>query len=131
MPLPATQLAHPHMLSGLSLSVFTLEAEVYTQNSGTNVLGEPSNNVTTTGLLIPCYVEPANATQEVRRPDGTVVLQAYNIALQGYYPFIGLNNLILIEGRYYNVLGVGADHTHTITFVTAEIVNTAPGSIYG
>jgi len=72
---------------------------------------------------ISCYVEPVHPTTEVRRPDNTIVERAWNICLEGYYPAIDVEDRITIDNTYHhNILAVKSDDTHTVTFLTTEIV---------
>ncbi len=70
-----------------------------------------------------CYVEPVMNSAEIRRPDQTIVERAWTIALDGYFPTISVEDRAAIGLDNYNVLNVMHDDTHTITFLTAEIVN--------
>jgi len=103
-------------------SLGTIEAESVIQDPYS---GEESivytASLTMTNIL--CYVEPTSPTKEVRRPDNTIVETAWDICLKGYYPLIDVEDRIKIDGVYnHNILAVKHDDTHTVTFLTTEII---------
>lgn len=128
MPLPNTGLAHPRMTAGLGL-IYPATAQLYIHSPGQNSFGEPSD------LRLPvlddegepvtyrAYVEPSAMTQEIKRADSTPVISGFNIALQGYYPEITQAHSLLIDTVFYDVIGIGSDSTHSVTFITAERIN--------
>lgn len=72
---------------------------------------------------IPCYREPASGS-EVRTPNQTYSLSIYIIVLQGYYPTVGLGDLLVFnDDNSYNIQRVVHDDTETLSIVTCEIVN--------
>lgn len=102
-------------------SLGTIEAETTLQDPYS---GEETISYIVDPLMsnIPCYVEPTRQ-MEVRRPDNTIVERAWDICLQGYYPRIDVEDRIVIDGAYnHNILAVKHDDTHTVTFLTTEIV---------
>lgn len=75
--------------------------------------------------VIRAYVEPVNTQQEVRRPDQTLALSAFNIALQGYYPQISLGDQLQVSRNHeayvtHDVLSVMHDDTNSVTFLITE-----------
>ena len=76
-----------------------------------------------TDVLIKGYMQPSKPDQEVRRADQTIVLEAFDISCDGYYPQLEVDSVLYIGSEFYNVLSVRHDDTHTMTMLVAEIYN--------
>ena len=114
-----------HDLIRIFNALCTIETESVTQdpNSGEETISYAADPLMTS---IRCYIEPTSPTTEVRRTDQTIVENAYNICLQGYYPHIDVEDRArLNDNSVHNILAVNSDDTHTVTFLTTEIINRA------
>lgn len=121
-----SKLVSPQMMKALGNfynTVVTIETLTNTQNpqSGQNVRSYvPVGTMT----ALKCYIEPASPSSEVRRPDQTLVENTYKIALQRYHPEIKVTDHARTDdNRLHNILSVDNDDTHTVTFLTTEIIN--------
>lgn len=72
---------------------------------------------------IPAYIEPALTAGEQRQPDQTIVVNRWQIALQGYYPTIIVSDQAIVNGVEHNVLNVVHDDSKTLTMLFTEIIN--------
>lgn len=121
-----SRLVHPLLMRSLP-DVFARLARIANRTVVSDPYGQEIETYIPDAQLgpIPCMKDPVTG-RETRRADGTIVVQPFEIALQGYYPTITEADVIHIDETDYNVLAVKHDDTRTITIVTAEIVNLPP-----
>lgn len=120
-------LIHPRLMRELrnhhnSLCTIEINTEVQDPNSGEETTTYRADPLMT---AIRCYVE-AQTRREIRRPDQTIVENAFVIQLAGYYPRIDVEDHAIILGatdQVHNILGVSHDDTQTITYLDTEIIN--------
>jgi hypothetical protein len=91
---------------------------------------DPSNEPIDTWVEDPlltdllAMVEPLPNKFEQRRPDQTIIVNGWAIALAGYYPTIKEVDQATDElGRVHNIIGVDFDAFHTQTNLVTEIIN--------
>lgn len=125
VPIPNSQLNNPNLMKALNYHHNSL-IRVFREEIIQNDYGEEITTYVGSDQVIRGYVEPIQG-QEIRRADDTLVLEAYKVSLQGYYPEIRVSDKLLIRSQYHNILAVGSDDTETVTIATTEIVNPPEG----
>lgn len=88
-----------------------------------NEVNEIITTYTLRDVIIKGYMQPTKANQEIRRADQTIVLEAYDISCDGYYPQVEVDSVLYIGTEYYNVLSVRHDDTSTLTMLVVEVYN--------
>lgn len=74
-------------------------------------------------VAVPCQVDPQPAKAELRRPDLTLVSDAWQIMLNRYAPSITiLSRVTLTDATIHNVIKVSHDDSHSHTVLDTEIV---------
>lgn len=124
MPFSNATLIHPqwsHSAPYHFNSLITLNSREVTQND----YGEEEETFTENEASSPirAYVEPVMSGEEVRRPDQTIVTEAWKISLEGYFPAVQLSDHVVVDGKSHNVLGVAHDDFKTITYLITEMIN--------
>lgn len=71
------------------------------------------------------YIEPIDATQEVRKSDQTVVTNGYLITLADAYDVAEGQRVVDELSNAYDILSASIDAFNTHTNLTCEIVNSA------
>lgn len=124
-----SSIVHPKLLVNLPKifnSLCTIEPETVTQDPNS---GEETITYAPDALMrnIPCYVEPIPAAKEIRRPDQTIVTEAFVIVLKGYYERIDVEDQVRVltglQTDVYNILNVYYDDTATHTYLECEKVS--------
>lgn len=71
------------------------------------------------------YIEPIDATQELRKADQTIVMNGYNITIADSVNISEGQRVVDEVGNVYNVLNGSNDAFRTQTNLICEIVNSA------
>lgn len=126
MPLPNSKVIHPDLLRSITPSHFPSQAKIYSYTITQNDTGEEEEAYTTDDHVYAVYVSSPPANEEVRRPNQTIVTEAFQLGFGAYVPQLKLQDKVWIEERWYSILGVTHDGHKTKTVATAEIVNNGP-----
>lgn len=71
------------------------------------------------------YIEPIDATQELRKADQTIVMNGYMITLADAYDIAEGQRIVDESSNAYDILSASIDAFNTHTNLTCEIVNSA------
>lgn len=100
---------------------------IYSEETQDSDTGEVIVTYFAEEAVLYCAIEPHTGIQEVRRPDQTIVLEPYDIALNGYYPRFTIADKLRVyldraEAGYedYNIVAVRHDSTSSFTMLIAE-----------
>jgi len=71
-----------------------------------------------------CQIEPNNSDEEVRRPDMTIVDNAWQIMLDRYAPDITIfSRLTTSDGQVHNIIDVQTNNIHSHTKLITEVIS--------
>lgn len=128
MPNHQDMLIHPLMVDTVAKTHFPNRIVIANATIVYDSANEPTTVYIIDGMLglIEAYIEPliSKVGQEIRRKDETIVSQAWNISLDGYFPTIDELDQATDEiGRVFNIISTNFDAFHTQTNLVAEIVH--------
>jgi head-tail adaptor len=121
-------LIHPSLMQELTRTHYPSRVTLQNATATYDGANEKTETWANIGSLtsIAAYIEPVLGNQEVRRADQTIVTDAYNISLAGYYPTITEGQRIIDDhGKIYNIISASVDDFSTHTIIVAERVNDA------
>jgi head-tail adaptor len=127
MPLENSQLIHSDLMLHLTPMHFNARAKIYSLTKTQSDTGEETETFTTDDNVWAVYISSPPANEEIRRPNQTIVTEAFQIGFAAYVPDLKLEDKIKVGERWYTVLGVSHDGHETKTIATAEIVNPPNG----
>lgn len=118
------QIVHPGRLT--ALADFFPQTVTVQQDAGTttDAAGQQVRNwQDVAGMTaLPARISPPGRQEEIRRPDGTVVVDAFIVALRGVYELTPRQRLVDGDGRVHDILAVDVDGQGTYTRLKTEIV---------
>jgi hypothetical protein len=121
MPFANARLINSEIVSSIPFHFNSL-AQLYRAEITLNNYNEPITTYVQYNIApIRCYIEPKTDSEEIRRPDQTIVTEPFTVSLQGYFPNINLTDILVINFLTYNILGIVHDDHKTLTYLTVEI----------